>query len=105
MTYDFVEGTTDPLQFQLLENGVPIDLTGVTVVVLIEDRTGTSQTLGSIVLVDALNGKIKFYPLSITSFVASLSPYYVRWQLNVDSTGAISYIPSTSRDVWNVVGV
>lgn len=106
MTYDIVEGTTDALQFQLLENGSPIDLSPLTVTLLLEDCTGTTVTSpGTLTVIDSTNGRIQLAPTSITTFVASIGPYFARWKLTNNSSGVIGFVPSTNRDVWNIVGV
>lgn len=92
------------LQFQLIENGTAIPLTNITVTLLLEDRTGTPvASPGTVTIVDTVNGKVQFAPTSTTVFVATLGPYYARWKLT-DSGGLISYVPSSIRDVWNIVG-
>lgn len=102
--YDVVEGTSNVLQFQLIENGAAIPLTNITVTLLLEDRTGAAiVSPGTVTIVDAINGKVQFAPTSTLVFVASLGPYYARWKLT-DGSGLISYVPSSIRDVWNIVG-
>ena len=104
MTYDLVEGTTGTLQFQLLENGVPIDLAGATVTLLLEDQAGLTITSpGGVTISDSTNGKVQLDPTDSTIFASKRGPYYARWKV-VNSVGAASYVPSTSRDVWNVFG-
>lgn len=102
--YDIVAGTSNVLQFQLIENGTAIPLTNITVTLLLEDRTGTTvSSPGTVTVTDATNGKVQFAPADTTVFVATLGPYYARWKLT-DGSGLISYVPSSIRDVWNIVG-
>ena len=103
MTYDIVEGTTNPLQFQLLEVGVPITLIGITVTIVAEDRTGATVSIGTITVIDAVNGIVQLTPTNGTVFVPSTGPYLVRWQLT-DGSGNVSYVPTSNRDIWNIVG-
>jgi hypothetical protein len=106
MVYDFIQGTTDTLQFQFIENGVPIDLSSSAVTILVEDRTGTSvANPGTIVITDAANGKVQFTATNTTTFTAANAPYFVRWKITHNIDGGIAYIPSTERDVWNVMGI
>ena len=99
-----VEGTTADLRFQLLQDGSAIDLTGVTVTVLLADRSGAPvSSPGTVSTVTATEGKIQLVPTDETVFVASRGPYHARWKL-VDGSSKISYVPSSSRDVWNIVG-
>lgn len=102
--YDIVDGTTAVIQFQLLEEGAAINLTGVTVSLLLSDRTGTTVTSpGTVVITDAATGKVQLTPTGTTTFVADNGPYYARWKLT-DGGGKISYVPTALRDVWNIVG-
>lgn len=104
MTYDVVEGTSNVLQFQLLENGIPVSLGGFTITLLLEDRTGTALVSpGTVSVIDNTTGKVQFAPTSTSVFVASAGPYYARWKLT-SGGGLVSYVPSSNRDVWVVVG-
>lgn len=104
MTYDIVEGTTNVLQFQLIENGTAIPLTNVTVTLLLEDRTGTAVPApGTVTITDVTNGKVQFAPTNSSVFVATAGPYYARWKLT-DGSGLIGFVPTSNRDVWNIVG-
>lgn len=104
MTYDIVEGTTNVLQFQLIENGTAIPLTNITVTLLLEDRTGTTvSSPGTVTITDATNGKVQFAPTNSAVFVASAGPYYARWKLT-DGSNLIGYVPTSNRDMWNIVG-
>jgi hypothetical protein len=101
--YDIVAGTTTPLQFQLLEDGSPINLLNVTVALLLSDRTGaTVSNPGTVTVTDEDEGKVQLAPASVNVFVSADGPYQARWKL----TGAsgISYVPSSNRDVWNIIG-
>lgn len=103
-TYDIVEGSNNTLQFQLLNNGTPINLDAITVTLLLEDKDGTTiASPGTVSVVDSTNGIVKLVPTSTAVFVASTGPYYARWQLQ-DNSGQISFVPSTVRDRWNIVG-
>jgi hypothetical protein len=104
MTYDIVAGTTTPLQFQLIEAGAVIDLTSITVTLLLNDRIGnTVFGAGTVTITDAPNGKIQFTPASNSIFTTALGPYYARWVLTT-AGGLVGYVPTTIRDVWNIVG-
>lgn len=104
MTYDIVEGTSGPLEFQLLENGVAIDLTTITVTLLLEDRTGTTvSSPGTVTVTDAMTGKVTLTPTNTAVFVASSGPYFARWKLTT-TTPTVFYVPSSNRDTWAIVG-
>jgi len=103
--YDIVEGTSNVLQFQLIENGTAIPLTNVTVTLLLEDRTGTPLVSpGTVAIIDATNGKVQFTPTSTATFVAANGPYYARWQLT-DGSNLIGYVPASNRDIWAIAGL
>lgn len=104
MIYDIVEGTTDPLQFQLLEAGSSVDLTDSTVSLLLEDNSGATVSAGVITVSDAPTGRVTLAPASSSTFVASVGPYYARWKIT-SLAGTFSFVPSSIRDVWNIIGV
>lgn len=103
-SYDIVEGTSTALVFQLLEAGAPINLLNVTVALLLSDRTGTTvASPGTVSVVDEAEGKVQLLPTDNTVFVAANGPYSARWKLT-DLSDRDSYVPSTSRDIWNIIG-
>lgn len=96
------EGVTVPLRFQLLEDGVPIDLSGMTVTLLLADRLGnTVSTSGMVSVPTAASGLVDLTPSTTTLFVAANGPYYARWKL-VDSSGGVSFVPSGLRETWYI---
>lgn len=104
-TYEIVESTTDVLQFQLVENGTPINLGSLTVSLLLEDRTGTAiASPGTVTVIDSTNGKVQLTPTNSSVFVAANGPYFARWVL-MTAGGANSYVPTTARDMWSIVGL
>lgn len=104
MTFQIIEGTTEFQRFQLFENGSPLDLSGLTVAGLLEDRYGTATSLtGLISVVDALNGLIDIYPTA-GMFQSAYSPYYLRWQLT-DANGLVGYDPTALRDTIVVLSL
>jgi len=102
--YDIVAGTTADLQFQLLESGSPINLLNVTVSLLLNDRTGATVTSpGTVAVEDEDEGEVTLTPTDANVFDAAKGPYQARWKLTAAS-GKISYVPSSNRDVWNIIG-
>lgn len=102
--YDIIEGQTADIDFQLQESGAPIDLTALTVALLLEDRQGaTIGSPGTVIIADPTNGHVRLTPANSSVFVAANGPYLARWQIT-DSLGKISFCPTTVRDVWNVIG-
>jgi hypothetical protein len=102
--YTIVAGTTANLRFQLLESGSPINLLGVTVELLLSDRTGTAiSNPGVVTVTDSDEGKVQLAPTNTSVFVAANSPYTARWKLT-DASSKISYVPTGPRDIWEIVG-
>lgn len=96
------EGVTTPLRFQLLDDGVPIDLSGMTVTLLLQDRLGAVvSTNGMVTVVTATAGLVDFTPSSTAFFTVANGPYHARFKL-VSATGAISFVPNGVRDRWIV---
>lgn len=102
---EIIEGWTDPIEFQLTEGGQAIPLSGVTVTLLLRDRTGTTvPTTSMVTVVDEDDGTVLLTPSNANMFVAANGPYYARWKL----TGAgivVSYAPTGVRDIWYIVAV
>lgn len=96
-----VEGWTGQLDLQLLADAVAADLTGMTVTLVIKDKGGNSVTPGgTVTVVDAANGKVRYSPVSNDFFVAK-SPYSVRWKV-VDGSNKTVFFPSGKADQWVV---
>ena len=102
-TYTIVAGTTKPIQFQLLEAGAAIILSGCTVTLLLSDRaSNVIANPGTVTITDAVNGKVQLAPLNTLTFNDELGPYSARWKI-VDGSGFVSFCPNGSRDIWNIV--
>jgi hypothetical protein len=96
-------GTTTPLRFQLLEDGVPVDLSGMTVTLLLQDRLGAVvATTAMVTVVSATTGQVDFTPSTVGFFTVANGPYHARFKL-VNSTGGVSYVPNGLRDRWTIV--
>lgn len=95
------EGTTSGLQFQLLQSGIPINLTGATVILLLTGSDGIDVNSPSVAVTDTVNGKVTYTP-QVTDLSAMRSPYSARFKI-VASGGSVQYCPSGYRDEWNVV--
>ncbi|HHT9120343.1 MAG TPA: BppU family phage baseplate upper protein [Candidatus Hypogeohydataceae bacterium YC41] len=69
-----------PIDFQLLDGGNPIDLTGFTVELRLSDNTGATKSFNTtdspakLAVVDAVNGKLRLFP--DTPDFASATIYY-----------------------------
>ena len=98
---ELVEGWTDPITQQLLNDGAAVNLTGCTVELLLYDANGRAIThSGAASVFEAATGKVKFQP-GASDLLASKSPLRVRWKVT-DDADEISYFPNASADVWIV---
>lgn len=105
MNYVIVAGTTGNLQFQLLEGGNPINLTGCTVILLLNDCNGNAiASPGTITVIDPTNGKVQLTPASTSTFSSGTSPYMARWEVTTGGS-QIFYVPTGPRDTWEIVGI
>jgi hypothetical protein len=95
-----VEGTTTGLQFQLLQVGIPINLTGANVSLTLTGSDGVDVNSPAIAITDTLNGKVTYTPLA-GDLSSMRSPYAARFKV-VSSNGAVQFVPSGYRDEWNV---
>lgn len=96
-----VEGWTDPITQQLLNDGAAVNITGCTVALLLYDRSGVAISLGgSTSVVTATTGTVKFSP-GASDLKAARSPIKARWKVT-DGTGKISYFPNAGADTWTV---
>lgn len=105
---EVVEGWTSPMEFTLKlatsssTSYSPMDLTGLTVAIVLKDgrgRTVNSSTTG-VSVVSSTGGTVQYAPTS-SDFVAARSPYRVRFKLT-DSTGRIAYHPNTDESLITV---
>jgi len=98
---EVVQGWTGPIDMQLKADGVAVDLTGMTVVLILKDKDGTSvDTAGDVSILDAATGKVRYLG-DPTDLVAANSPFRARWQVT-DGAGRVVYFPSGPPDVWKV---
>jgi hypothetical protein len=96
-------GTTTPQRFQLLEDGVPLDLTGLGVTLLLQDRLGAVVATTAMVAVTVpATGSVEFTPATAGFFTVANSPYHARFVLTNPSTGYVSFVPNGLRDRWIV---
>jgi hypothetical protein len=96
-----VEGWTVPLDFQLKDDNVAVNLTGMTVALVLQDNNGVVITpAGTTSIFDAVTGKVRFSPAA-ADLVASKSPYTARWKVT-DGAGKVAFFPSGTDDVWIV---
>jgi hypothetical protein len=95
-----VAGTTGAVYFQLLDQGLPLDLTDFSISLLLTAADGSIIPSPTVSIVNAPNGLVSYTPAS-TDLSSALSPYRARWKLSEDS-GTVNYIPGAYRDEWDV---
>ena len=100
-----VEGWTGALPFTLKADGTPIDLTGLTVRIVLKDNTGTivKNTTAGITVTASTIGQLEYAPASSSGdlFVASRTPYRIRFSLT-DATPRTVYHPNDEEELIEV---
>lgn len=81
-----VNGWSAPLDFQLLSDGAPFNLTSLTVTATARNRYAQDVTLtGNLSVIDATDGELRLIP-DATDFLATDSPYELRFKVRDSST-------------------
>lgn len=100
-----VEGWTGALPFTLLADGSPVDLSGLTVKIVLKNAAGTTvkDTTAGITVTSATGGQVEYVPTSSSGdlFVASQTPYRVRFRVT-DATPRSVYFPNDEEDLIEV---
>lgn len=106
LSVDWTEGQTAPEEF-VLKAGTSesdlaaVDLTGLTVDLVLKDRTGTTvTTTGDAIVVTAASGLVKYTPDN-TDLVASATPHTARFKVTYGD-GSIRYFPQGPAMRWRV---
>ena len=88
-----VEGWSAPLDFELLNDGSPQNLTNMTLSGVAYNRVGVAVDLSSdVAVISATAGTVRLTP-DTGDFVVSGSPYDVRFKV-VDNSTQIAFFPS-----------
>jgi hypothetical protein len=94
------QGWTGDLDFQLLMDGVAVNLTGKTVTAQATNKNGASVNLTGVVTVTSLlEGKVRYTP-SANDFVAAQSPYGFRFKATTGDQTVM--FPNGVADAWIV---
>lgn len=100
-----VEGWTGALPFTLRADGSPVDLTGMTVKIVLKNAAGTlvKDTTAGITLTGSTGGQLEYAPSTSTGdlFVASQTPYRVRFQVT-DALAKTVYFPNDEEELIEV---
>lgn len=98
-----VVGTSEPQEFQLLQDGVPLNGTGFSVAIEFRGGVGepTAPTL-SVAWLDQAAGTVRVSGVEIMI----VERYHFRFKLT-DAGAKVGYIPNLASlpNVWNVVRV
>ena len=96
--YELVEGWTSRLTFQLTDDGAAFDGTGLTVSALdLVGNDGTAVDTASDFGWATQASGIVYYDPDSADFVASKSPYKIRYQLT-DGSGKVRWYPNGKPD-------
>lgn len=88
-----VEGWSAPLDFQLLNDGSPQNLTSMTLTGVAYNRVGVAVDLSSdVTVLSATAGTVRLTP-DTGDFVKDASPYDLRFKI-VDNSTQSAYFPS-----------
>lgn len=100
-----VEGWTGALPFTLKADGVPIDLTGLTVRIILKSADGTvvKNTTSGVTVTGSTSGQLEYAPSSSSGdlFLVSQEPYRVRFSVT-DSTPRTVYFPNDEEELIEV---
>jgi hypothetical protein len=98
---EVVEGWTGALPFRLNADGDPVNLTGTTVSIILKDCEGAviKDSTSGVAVTSSTGGLVAYTPSS-SEFVATRSPYKVRFQ--VATTSARVFFPNGDEDLIGV---
>lgn len=103
--FSIVEGWNGALPFTLNADGSAIDLTGLTVKIVLKNAEGTlvKDTTDGITVTSATGGQVEYAPSSSSGdlFVASQTPYRVRFQVT-DALSKSVYFPNDEEELIEV---
>lgn len=99
---DVVEGWTGALPFRLDADGEAVDLTGMTISIVLKDADGTviNDTTNGVTVTSATGGAVSYAPSS-SEFVARKTPYKLRFRV-VDAFLKVVYFPNEDEDLITV---
>lgn len=102
---EVVEGWSGALPFTLNADGVPVDLTGMTVTIVLKDADGTvvKDTSSGVTVTGATGGQVSYSPATSSGdlFLAAKTPYKIRFRV-VDALTKKVYFPNEDEDVIKV---
>lgn len=96
---DIVEGWTGEIgPFTLKADGTAVDLTGMTVELVLKDRSGTAVTTSGDTRVHGTptTGQVYYQP-DAADMTSAASPYSVHWKVT-DGSGYVVFFPNSAAD-------
>lgn len=100
-----VEGWTGALPFTCLADGSPVDLTGLTLNIIVKNQAGTivKQSSSGITVTASTAGQWEYSPSSSSGdlFLASQTPYRVRLKVT-DAQSKSVYFPNDEESLIEV---
>jgi uncharacterized phiE125 gp8 family phage protein len=98
-----VEGWSSPIDETLKSDGVAVDLTGMTVELLLQKADGSLvDTTGDVSVVTPGSGLVRYTP-DAADLLAADSPHVARWK--VTNAGKVTYFPNEAGEVWDVLPI
>lgn len=96
---EVVEGWTGALPFTLKADDVAVDLTGLTVSIVLKDYQSTvvKDSTSGVTVTGSTAGTVEYAPSS-SDFVASRTPYKLRFRVK-DSQNKVVYFPNIDEDL------
>lgn len=100
MPESLVAGWTEPIDQLLKADGTAINGTGLSVTLILRDRSGAEvDTSGKVDWLVASSGTVRYLP-ALDDLRVEGSPYTARWR--VTSSGKYLYFPNAAADTWTV---
>lgn len=99
---EIVEGWTGALPFTLNADDVAVNLTGLTVQIILKDSFGTTilDSSSGVTVTGSTAGQVEYAPTS-TDFLASGTPYKIRFRV-IDALAKRVYFPNADEDLIKV---
>lgn len=99
MHVSIVTGWTEPLDWELRNEGVAVDLTGCTPELVVRDGAAELELDGVASLPNAAGGRVRFAPAE--GDFEAVGRFAYRWRIT-DATGKVSYFPNEAPGVLEV---
>ncbi len=99
---EVVEGWTGALPFTLKADEVAVDVTGMTVYIVLKNNRGVTvkDSTDGITVTSSTGGLVQYAPSS-SDFTAVRSPYRIRFRVK-DALNKIVYFPNEDEDLITV---